>query len=178
MDHRPIDEAEEYDSEGLISRPPEEKDLVDLCRVLNGLGARYIIIGGFAVIHAGYPRFTADLDLIIALGGDNEARVYEALRSLPDRAVDELDPGDVAKYTVVRVNDEITVDLMGSASGIQYEEASKEIVIRRIGDVDVPFASPRLLWRMKRSTHREKDAADLLFLRKWFEARGEEPPQE
>jgi len=135
-----------------------------------------VVIGGFAVIHAGYPRFTADLDLIIALDPENEARVYEALRSLPDRAVDELDPGDVAKYTVVRVNDEITVDLMGSASGIRYEEAAKDIVIRRIGDVDVPFASPRLLWRMKKSTHREKDAADLLFLRKWFEARGEQPP--
>lgn len=178
MDTGPIDEAEEYDSEALISRPPEEKDLANLCRVLNELGARYLIVGGFAIIHAGYPRFTADLDLIIALDGDNEARVFEALRSLPDRAVDGLDPGDVEKYTVVRVNDEITVDLMGSASGIRYEEASKEIVMRRIGDVDVPFASPRLLWRMKKSTHREKDAVDLLFLRQWFEARGEKPPED
>jgi predicted nucleotidyltransferase len=141
------------------------------------LGARYLIIGGLAMIHAGYPRFTADVDLIIALDPENEARVYEALRSLPDRAVDDLDPGDVAKYTVVRVNDEITVDLMGSASGIRYEEAIEYAVIRRIGDVDVPFASPRLLWRMKKSTHREKDAADLRFLEKWFEARGEEPPE-
>lgn len=177
MDSGSTDEAEACSSDELSSRPPEQKDLTDLCRILNGLGARYLIIGGFAVIHAGYPRFTADMDLIIALDPENEARVYEALRSLPDRAVDELDPGDVAKYTVVRVNDEITVDLMGSASGIRYEEAIQDVVIRRIGDVDVPFASPRLLWRMKKSTHREKDAADLLFLKKWFEARGEEPPE-
>jgi hypothetical protein len=27
MDTGPIDEAEEYDSEALISKPPEEKDL-------------------------------------------------------------------------------------------------------------------------------------------------------
>ncbi len=176
MDSGPTDEADESSSDGLSSRPPQQKDLTDLCRILNRLGARYVVIGGFAVIRAGYPRFTADLDLIIALDPENEARVYEALRSLPDRAVDELDPGDVAKFAVVRVNDEITVDLMGSASGIRYEEAAKDIVIRRIGDVEVPFASPRLLWRMKKSTHREKDAADLLFLRKWFEARGEQPP--
>ena len=39
-----------------------------------------------------------------------------------------------------------------------------------------PFASPRLLWRMKVVTHREKDAADLLFLRYWFAERGEQPP--
>jgi hypothetical protein len=91
--------------------------------------------------------------------------------------VDELDPGDVAKHVVCRVNDEITVDLMGSAAGIRYEDAVDEIVIRRIGDVDVPFASPRLLWRMKKSTHREKDALDMFFLKKWFEARGEQPPE-
>ncbi len=160
----------------LISREPKVEDLAELCRRLNELDARYLIIGGFAIRGAGYVRSTMDVDLIIALDPENEARVYEALRSLPDRAVDDLDPGDVAKYTVVRINDEITIDLMGSASGIDYEEAVKDIVIRRIGDVEVPFASPRLLWRMKKSTHREKDAADLLFLRKWFEARGEEPP--
>jgi len=41
----------------------------------------------------------------------------------------------------------------------------------------IPFASPRLLWRMKAVTHREKDAADLVFLRYWFAQRGEQPPQ-
>ena len=42
--------------------------------------------------------------------------------------------------------------------------------------VPIPFASPRLLWRMKAPTHREKDALDLLFLRQWFAERGEQPP--
>jgi len=178
MDSEPADEAGRgRDTDDLTSRPPGKRDLVDLCRTLNRLGARYVVVGGFAIIHAGYPRFTADLDLVIDPNPDNEARVFEALRTLPDRAVDELDPGDVAKHVVVRVNDEITVDLMAAASGISYQDAVDEIEVRRIGDVDVPFASPRLLWRMKKSTHRDKDAADLLFLRQWFEARGEEPPQ-
>jgi hypothetical protein len=30
----------------------------------------------------------------------------------------DLDPGDVAKFTVIRVADEFVVDLMASASGI------------------------------------------------------------
>ena len=160
----------------LTPRPPEEADLASLCRRLNETGAAYIVVGGFAVIQAGYPRMTIDLDLLVDDSPENEAKVYSALRSLPDRAVDELDPGDVGKYTVVRVADEIVVVLMGAAGGIDYAGAKDEIVWREVRGVPIPFASPRLLWRMKRRTHREKDAVDLIFLEKYFEEAGETPP--
>ena len=51
-----------------------------------------------------------------------------------------------------------------------------ETVVQDVGGVPVPFASPRLLWRMKAVTHREKDRLDLIFLTRWFHARGEQPP--
>lgn len=152
----------------LSSRAPTEEDLVNLCRVLNQLGARYLIVGGFAVMYSGYARTTMDVDLLMSVDPQNEARVFEGLATLPDKAVLELKPGEVSEYTVVRVADEITIDLMQSASGIDYEEAAKDIVIRRVQDVDIPFASPRLLWRMKKNTYREKDLPDLLFLRQQY----------
>ena len=108
---------------------------------------------------------------------ENEAKVFSALSTLPDNAVRELQPGELQKYNVIRVGDEILVDLMRSAGGIDYEELAKDVVTREIDGVPIPFASPRLLWRMKAVTHREKDAADLVFLRQWFVQRGEEPPK-
>jgi Nucleotidyl transferase of unknown function (DUF2204) len=161
----------------LIPRDPSLEDLVELCRELNFRGARFVIVGGFAIRAAGYARHTGDVDLVIAADLENEARVFQALETLSDKAVKELDPGDVSKYLVVRVADEILVDLMASASGIDYAEASKSVVVHEIGGVPIPFASPELLWRMKCHTRREKDAPDLLFLRKWFEARGQTPPE-
>ena len=161
----------------LIPRPAEDQDLANLCRRLNSSGAAYLIVGGFAIIHSGYGRFTEDIDLLIDISPENEAKVFDALESLPDQVVKQLDPGDVAKYTVVRVADEIVVDLMQSACGIDYAEASKEIVVRQVEGVSIPFASPRLLWRMKVRTHRAKDAPDLVFLREYFKARGELPPE-
>ncbi len=71
----------------------------------------------------------------------------------------------------------VLVHLMRSAGGIDYEESTKHVVVREVGGVPIPFASPRLLWRMKAVTHREKDAGDLFFLRQWFAERGEEPPK-
>ena len=88
----------------------------------------------------------------------------------------ELQPGELQQYNVIRIGDEILVDLMVSAGGIGYEEAAKDVVVREVKGVPIPFASPRLLWRMKVVTHREKDAADLVFLRHWFAERGEQPP--
>lgn len=163
--------------EELIPRPPDDDDLVRLCRRLNDIDAAYVVIGGFAIIHSGLGRFTEDIDLIIDTSPENEARVYKVLESLPDQAVKQLDPGDVAKYTVVRVADEIVVDLMQSACGIDYTEAAKDVVVRNVGGVPIPFASPRLLWRMKAKTHRAKDAVDLVFLREYFAARGERQPE-
>jgi len=133
----------------LESRAPSVEDLVNLCRELNEAGALYLVVGGFAIRGAGYIRETMDVDLVIDVALENEARVFEALESLPDQAVKELVPGEVSKYTVVRVADEFVVDLMASASGIGYAEAILDSVIRTIDGVAIPFASPRLLWRMK-----------------------------
>ncbi|OFW12842.1 MAG: hypothetical protein A3F70_08490 [Acidobacteria bacterium RIFCSPLOWO2_12_FULL_67_14] len=72
--------------------------------------------------------------------------------------------------------DEILVDPMRSAGGIDYAEAAKDVVVHDVDGVPIPFASPRLLWRMKAVTRREKDAPDLVFLRQWFAQHGEEPP--
>ena len=171
------DETSDPERPELESRAPNEDDLVALCRRLNELGARYLVCGGFAVIHAGYARFTGDIDLLIDASLPNEAKVYAALEVFPDKAVRALKPGEVSEYTVVRVGDEVTVDLMQAASGINFEEAEPHIIRGELKGVSIPFASPLLLWRMKCHTHREKDRGDLYFLRQLLESQGITPPE-
>ena len=147
------------------NRPPTDDDLAILCRRLNERGARYIIVGGMAITHAGYLRLTGNIDLLVDPDPENEAKVFDALAHLEDKTVLKLDPGDVAKYLVVRVSDEILVDLMAAASGITYDDAKEDIIVRTINGVDIPFATPQLLFRMKEKTHRAKDESDLVFLK-------------
>ena len=136
----------------------------------------YVVIGGFAMRAANYNRTTMDIDLMVAADRENEAKVFSALSTLPDNAVRELEPGELQKYNVIRVGDEILVDLLRSSGGIDYAEAAKHVVVREVDGTPIPFASPQLLWRMKVVTRREKDNEDLLYLRHWFEQRGEKPP--
>ncbi len=159
----------------LVPRDPTLADLAELCAKLTAGEVRFVVVGGFAIRATGYTKNTGDIDLLIEATLENERRALEVLATLPDGCAREVTPGEVAQYTVVRIADEFIVDLMASACGITYAEAIRDAVIREVDGVPIPFASPRMLWRMKAHTHREKDIPDLAFLRHYFAARGEKP---
>lgn len=155
--------VEEDDGTTLEARPAGLDDLVKLCRKLNREGARYIVIGGMAIIQAGFVRATEDIDLLVEVSADNLARVRHALMELPDQAVRDMTDDDLDHYVVVRVADEFVVDLMKAACGVAYDDASSMIDRVRIEGVEIPFASPKLLWLTKQ-TVRDKDRLDRAFL--------------
>jgi hypothetical protein len=139
------------------TRPPDRSDLLQVCAELNRLGAKYIVIGGLAMNELGLVRVTEAVDLLIELSPENQQRIRQALRILPERAIDELGPEeDLREWVVVRVNDQVTVDLMTSACGVTYGEASDDLAIRTIGGVEIPFANRALMIRLKQG-NREKD---------------------
>jgi len=155
--------------DGPYAREPQIEDLVRICRALNEAGARYLLIGGFAVIARGGARTTKDIDFLIDAAPDNVARVKQALRVLEDRAVDQVADGDIDRYVVVRVADEVVVDLMARACGIDYVEAVKDVEHVSIGGVDIPVPSLETLIRTK-DTVRPTDAADRRYLEELLHA--------
>jgi hypothetical protein len=158
-------------SDARYSRAPEPADVVRICRALNEAGARYLLIGGFAVIAHGAGRLTKDIDLLIDDSRDNVARVKRALSVLADNAAAEIDDGDVGRHVVVRVADEVIVDLMGRACGVAYDEAAADAEPVEREGVTIPVASPRTLIRLK-DTPRPQDAIDRAFLEGVLRARG------
>ena len=152
------------ESDRLYSRAPELEDLVALCRALNQEEVRYLLIGGFAVILHGFVRTTKDIDLLVDPSDSNVQALKRALATLPDNAAEEVAPSDVREHTVVRVADEIVVDLMASACRVTYDEALRLGVDEcRLDDVVVPLAGKRSLVRMK-NTVRDSDRMDVRFL--------------
>ena len=145
------------------SRPPQLADLVSLCRSLNREAVRYVVVGGMAMIQAGFVRATEDIDLLVDAHRDNLARLRKALLDLPDRAVRDMGEDDLDRYVVVRIADGFVVDLLKAAYGIEYDEASESIDEVELEGVRIPFANPELLWRTKQ-TVRNKDELDRLFL--------------
>ena len=116
-----------------------------------------------AMNQQGLLRATEDIDLLLEGSRENQEKVRKALEILPDKAVRDVNENDLDEYMVVRVADEIVVDLMLSACGLVYAEAAGEIEIRQIQGVSIPFASARFLLRTKQ-TYRDKDIPDRIFL--------------
>jgi Nucleotidyl transferase of unknown function (DUF2204) len=145
------------------ARAPDPEDLARICRALNDAGARYILIGGFAVIAHGAGRFTKDVDLLVDDAPENVARVRQALSVLADNAAAEIADDDVRIHVVVRVVDEVVIDLMGRACGLSYDDVVKDAESREILGVSVVIASPAMLIRTK-DTCRPQDAIDRAFL--------------
>lgn len=153
-----------------ITRVPTDADLVSLARELNRLGVAYVVVGGFAINRLGFVRATEDIDLLIARDRANQTLVKQALEILPDRAIRELGDDDIAQWVVVRVNDDITIDLMTEACGVRYEDAAGGVETEVIDGVPIPFAGAELMLKMKQSP-REKDAADRSFLEQLIRTR-------
>lgn len=151
------------DGDAAHARAPEPQDLARLCRALNDAGARYVLIGGFAVLAHGAGRFTKDIDLLVDDDPVNVALVKQALGVLADNAAAEVADTDVREFEVVRVVDEVIVDLMGRACGLSYADVAVDAERIELEGVTVVVASPAALIRTK-NTYRPQDAMDRAFL--------------
>jgi hypothetical protein len=58
---------------------PLNKDWREFLELLNSNEVEYLVIGAFAVAFHGFPRYTADLDLLIRPTEENADRVLRAL---------------------------------------------------------------------------------------------------
>ena len=56
--------------------PPDFKEFLQFCLVRK---VRFMVIGGIAVIHHGYPRLTLDLDIWFERTIENGERIITAL---------------------------------------------------------------------------------------------------
>ena len=56
--------------------------VIAIVKALQDRGVRYLIVGGLAVVHHGYLRFTADVDIVLDMDSANIAHAIQAFTSL------------------------------------------------------------------------------------------------
>ena len=139
--------------------------LLRVCSLLNKHSAKYLIIGGHACILHGLVRTTEDVDILVEGSEENLAKVITALSEMEDGAAKELTPRDLLENVIVKIADEVEVDVSRSAWRISYEDAIGSALRVEIDGVNVPYVDLKTLIATK-ETPREQDRADVQRLKR------------
>ena len=136
-------------------------DFRDLLAAFVASKVEFVLIGGYAVIFHGRPRATKDLDLFVSIDADNRARLADALElfGAPRRVVDgarDLAPGEVVYFGV----SPLRVDILASASGIEFRTVHDRAVKTSLDDVPVSVIALDDLIANKRASGRPRDLED------------------
>lgn len=115
-------------------------DFRDLLRTLSDAGARFLIVGAYAVSFHSEPRATGALDIWIDPARDNAARVYRALASfgtpLSKLSESDLSAPDVVSQIGVAPR---RIDIMTSITGVDFEDAWPTRTNATYGGVGFPI---------------------------------------
>ncbi len=162
--------------------------------VLQALAAarvRYVVVGGVALVLHGHPRFTADLDLVVALDRDNVLAALRALGRLgyrpripvpPEAFADPLQRERWAREKQLRVFSLWSETLRGTdvdlfvEEPLPFNELEAQAARVQLESVVAPVASLQHLIQMKEAAGRPLDLEDLRILRRL--AQGERAPHD
>jgi hypothetical protein len=147
-----------------------EFHLERLLRHLVDGGVDFVVVGGVAVVVQSTPRFTGDLDIAYALGGDNLERLGNVLVSLKAqlRGIDGDVPFVADGRTLAKTRLLTLTTSEGNLDLLAEPDGSPEYAILRrrasridVDGIEVLIASIDDLIAMKQTVGRPKDLIDL-----------------
>jgi predicted nucleotidyltransferase len=138
--------------------------LVEVGRQLNRLKLDAVLIGNAAAALQGAPVTTVDLDFLFRPTAVNLRKLKAFARALQATVLRPYYPVS-SLYRVVRDEDGLQVDFMGTVHGLRSFEGVKARAQRvRIDDVEIAVASLDDVIRSKRAAGRPRDEAVLELL--------------
>jgi hypothetical protein len=141
----------------------EHAPLLRVCSLLNQYNVRYLVVGARACWLHGYVRATIDVDILVPEDLENHGRIIAALSELEDQAAAELTPQDFVENIVVKIADEVEVDVSTRAWTVSYADAIGTSLKTAIQDVEIPYVDLKTLIASKR-TQRGQDQVDVQHL--------------
>jgi len=141
-------------------------DPAAVAKAFDEAGARFVLIGGFAVIAHSVVRTTEDSDLLIPDDESNDMAIFEALRALDAIGVNGEQPS-VALITQrssfrLRTPRAGTVDLIrGGLPPLDWDTVLERSIAGSVHGTEMRIAGLESLVAFKRLAGRPRDLADL-----------------
>lgn len=135
------------------------KDFLSLCLSHE---ARFMVIGGYAVVHYSRPRYTGDLDVWIDASEENAHRIVAVLRDFGLSGPDITTGMITDKKQIIRLGFEpMRLGLFTRIPALEFDDCYPRRESVNVGKLLVPFISLEDLKINKRKSGRPKDMQDL-----------------
>ena len=143
------------------------RDFLELLKLLNQHGVKYLVVGGYAVVLHGHNRMTGDLDLFIELSPTNAEAFCAAYHEFglgrgEVTAADFLEEGKMIRAGF----EPMRLEVLNRISGVTFEECFPHRVEIEVEGVPVNFIGRDHLIANKRASGRDKDLLDVKKLTK------------
>lgn len=134
----------------------------ELLSLLNSSGVEYLLVGGYAVAHHGYPRPTGDMVLWVRRDRENAGRIATALArfGFPTETEHLEWLTEENRNLRMGVRPQM-VEFLTSIDGVESDDCYPRRVLLPIDEIIVPVIDREDLIRNKRASGRFKDLADL-----------------
>ncbi len=137
------------------------KDFKEFIILLNKHDVKYLVAGGYAVAVHGYPRYTKDLDLWIAITAENADKINKALDDFGFGELD-LSPADFRKpRQIIQLGfPPNRIDIITTLTGLEFDDCYDARLVVNLDGVDISFIDRLNLKKNKLATGRPQDLAD------------------
>jgi hypothetical protein len=144
---------------------PIPRDFLEFLRLLGRHRVRYLVVGGYSVAYHGYPRYTGDIDIYVAISPRNATALVKVFR---DFGFGDDGPNAAAfqhRGHVVRIGREpMRLEVLNAIDGVTFDECYARRTRARLGRQSVNFIGLDDLLQNKRRAARPKDLADVEIL--------------
>ncbi len=143
-------------------------DFKDLLLSCNQSGIKYMVVGGYAVIHHGYNRFTGDLDIWVEQSENNFQLLVKAFENfgIPASAINVTDFLSNEKDVFTFGRPPVCFEILTSVKGLNFEEAYAHSAKSIYDGIEVNIIDLIDLIKAKKAAGRYKDLDDIEHIKK------------
>lgn len=136
-------------------------------KLLEAHEVSYLVVGGYAVGYYGFPRYTGDIDVFIAVGEENAAKMMQVFSEFGFGNIGISKTDFLEEAFVVEIGREPTkIQVLTGIDGVSFEACYANKVSIRYDDTNINLINLDDLLKNKEASARAKDKIDVIELKR------------
>lgn len=141
---------------------PINQDFLEFIGLLENHGVDYLIIGGYAVALHGFPRYTGDIDIFVAINPENATKLLDVFHAFGFGEIglsreDFLEPDFVVEIG----REPRKIQVLTGIDGVTFSDCETRRIVVELQGLHLKFIGKEDLIRNKQASARPKDLIDI-----------------